>query len=115
MKPDSKPKFCKARSVQYALNYVIELELHHLQKEEVVKTTSHSQWAALVVPAPKNTGHIRLCGEYKVTINPALKVDQHPLPKPVDLFASLSSGTKFSKIDSPLLTSRWSYRRPPKN
>ena len=29
----------------------------------------------------------------------SLEVDQHPLPKPDELFAALSGGAKFSKID----------------
>lgn len=34
-----------------------------------------------------------------MTINRSLEVDQYPLPKPEDMFASLSGGQKFSKID----------------
>ena len=48
---------------------------------------------------PKGDGQIRLCGDYKVTVNKSLKVDQHPLPRPDELFAALSRGVKFSKID----------------
>ena len=33
------------------------------------------------------------------TVNPYITVDKHPLPKPEDLFASLSGGKKFTKID----------------
>ena len=42
---------------------------------------------------------VRLCGDYKVTVNQSLEIGQYPLPKPEDLFASLSGGEKFSKID----------------
>ena len=38
-----------------------------------------------------------MCGDYKVTLNPTLKVDQYPLPKPQDFFASLAGGQKFTK------------------
>ena len=40
-----------------------------------------------------------MCGIYKVTVNQALRVDQYPLPKPSDLFASRTGGRKFSKLD----------------
>ena len=60
---------------------------------------THSKWAAPVVPVPKGDGRLRLCGDYKVTINPAIEVDQYPLPKPDDLFASLAGGKRFTKID----------------
>ena len=48
---------------------------------------------------PKKEGRIRICGDYKVTINQALTVDQYPLPKPEDLFATLANGKRFSKLD----------------
>ena len=50
------------------------------------------------MPVPKDNGSIRLCGDYKTTISPVLLVDQYPVPKPADLFATLD-GWKFSKID----------------
>jgi len=40
-----------------------------------------------------------LCGDYRVTINKAVKVDAYPLPKVEDLFAALSGGKYFSKLD----------------
>ncbi len=39
---------------------------------------------------------MRICGDYKVTVNPVLHVDQYPLPKPDGLFAG---GKKFSTLD----------------
>ena len=52
-----------------------------------------------MVPVPKTEGTIRLCGDYKVTINPQLEIDQYPLPKPDNIFATLAEGKWFSKID----------------
>jgi len=60
---------------------------------------NQSDWAAPIVAAPKSNGRIRICGDFKVTANPFIEVDTHPLPKPEDLFASLSGGQKFTKID----------------
>ena len=52
-----------------------------------------------IVAVPKSDGRIRICRDYKVTVNPHIEPDRHPLPKPDDLFASLSGGKKFTKID----------------
>ena len=37
--------------------------------------------------------------DYIVTVNPALEVDQYSLPKPDNLFATLSRGAVYSKLD----------------
>ena len=47
----------------------------------------------------KQNGTVRTCGNFKITVNPQLKVDQYPLPLIGDVFASLTGGQKFSKID----------------
>ena len=47
----------------------------------------------------KPDGNVRICGDYKVTINQYFEVDKHPSPKTEDLFVELSGGEKFSKLD----------------
>ena len=47
----------------------------------------------------KGDGRVRLCGDFKVSVNPALKIDQYPLPKVEDMFATLGKSTVFSKVD----------------
>ena len=48
---------------------------------------------------PKKDGKFRICGDYKVTVNKSLDIDQYPLPKPADLFATLAGGQLFTKLD----------------
>ena len=47
----------------------------------------------------KPDGLIRICGDYRLTINKAAKVDSYPIPRVEDLFASLAGGKTFSKLD----------------
>ena len=85
VKPDTKPRFCRTRSVPHALKEPIERELDRLESEGVIEPVSHSDWAVAV---PKLDGTVRLCGDYKVTVNPSIDIDQY-----------LSGGQKFTKLD----------------
>ena len=99
LKPDAKPRFCRPRSVPFSIKPKVGQELDRLEEEGVLQKVNHSVWAAPIVPVPKRDGSLRICGDYKVTINPFLQVDQYPLPKPSDLMACLTGGKRFSKMD----------------
>lgn len=99
LKENATPKFHRARTVPFALRGAVEQELNRLEEKGILKKVSHSDWAAPIVPVPKKDGKVRLCGDYKVTVNQSLDVDQYPLPKPADLFATLANGKNFSKLD----------------
>ena len=99
IKPDAQPKFFKARSVPYTLKLKVEVELDRLEKAGVIRPVQFSDWAAPIVPVVKRDGTIRICGDYKLTVNQAATTDAYPLPRIEDLFASLSGGKLFSKLD----------------
>ena len=99
LKPEATPKFFKARPVPFALRKKVEESLDELEQEGVLTKVTHSDWGSPIVVVPKKTGDVRICGDYKVTLNQVLDVDQHPLPKPDDLFATLAGGKVFSKLD----------------
>ena len=99
VQPGAVPKFFKSRSVPYSLKGAIEQDLERLENLGVIEKVQFSDWAAPVVPVQKSDGTVRLCGDYKVTINPVLNVDKYPVPKAEDLFATLAGGKKFSKLD----------------
>ena len=97
--PEDPAKFFKAQSVPYALRSRIEEELDRLEREGILEKVTHSEWATPIVAVPKPDGRVRLCGDFKVTVNQSLSVDQYPLPKVEDLFATLAGGKKFTKLD----------------
>jgi len=99
VRPDARPKFFKPRSAPFAIKGAIEQELDRLEATGVIQKVTHSEWAAPIVPVPKKDGKFRICGDYKLTVNQSLDVDQYPLPKPEDLFATLGGGKTFSKLD----------------
>ncbi|XP_041452504.1 uncharacterized protein K02A2.6-like [Lytechinus variegatus] len=99
IKSDSQPRFNKARPVPYALKNKVEAELEKLVEQGILIPVSHSNWAAPIVVVPKADKSIRICGDYKTTINPVLDVDKYPLPNPQDLFSTLAGGCYFTKLD----------------
>ncbi|RXN30262.1 putative protein K02A2.6-like protein [Labeo rohita] len=99
LKEDAVPKFHKARPVPYAIRQKVEIELDRLEAEGILSKVDWSPWATPVVPVSKKDGSVRLCGDFKVSVNPELHVEQYPLPRIEDIFATLSGGRHFSKID----------------
>ena len=93
------PKFCRPRKVPFAIKESVGKELDRLEEAGIVIKENYSDWAAPIVPVPKEDGSIRVCGDFKVTINPGLNVDQYPLPKPSDLMTCLTGGKLFTKLD----------------
>ncbi|XP_062699430.1 uncharacterized protein K02A2.6-like [Aedes albopictus] len=93
------PVYIKARPVPFSLRVAVEQELEKLVKDGVLDKVNHSAWATLVVPVMKANNRVRLYGDYKITVNPNLVVDEHPLPTMKELFANVAGGDKFSKID----------------
>ena len=90
------PKFHRPQPVPFALKGAVEQELAQLEEKGILKKVSHISWVASVVPATKK---MEKWGDYKVTVNPHLDVDQYPLPRPEELFATLANGKAFTKID----------------
>ena len=96
---DAVPKFYKARAVPYAMKGKIEEELKRLQEERTIESVQFSKWAAPIVPIMKPDNSIRICGDYKTTVNQVSKLDNYPIPKMEDLLATLGGGDKFTKLD----------------
>ena len=53
---DAQPKFCKARTVPFAIKEPIEQELARLEATGILEKVTHSDWAAPIVPVPKKDG-----------------------------------------------------------
>ena len=58
-----------------------------------------SEWATPIVPVVKGNGDVRICDDFKVMVNQAIKVDKYTVPRIEDIFTKLSNGKMFSKLD----------------
>nr|XP_054759433.1 uncharacterized protein LOC129265467 [Lytechinus pictus] len=97
--PNASPKFLKARPVPFSLRSRLDQELDRLLADDIIEPVQYSNWAAPVVPVVKGDGSIRICGDYKTTINTAARSDTYPIPRVEELFARLANGKKFTKLD----------------
>ena len=98
--PNVQPHFCKARTVPYALRELVDKELDHLVEEGILEPVTYAEWAAPIVPVLKpDKKTVRICGDFKKTINRAAKVDKYPIPRIEDLLKKLAGGQKFTKLD----------------
>ena len=77
--PEAKSRYFKPRSVPYMLKKKIkkkiEDELGRLEKEGTISPVDFSEWTTPIVPILKSDQSVRICGDYKVTINPVTKLD----------------------------------------
>ena len=100
LKDNSKPIMLKARSLPYALRDKVENELNAMVEAEILTKVDDSPWGTPIVPVKKDGGQsVRICGDYKSTLNKCVSTRQYPLPTVEECFNSVQGGQKFSKID----------------
>ena len=73
-------------------------EIHSIQLNptEALLEKYHTVIVPVIKPDKKS---VRICGDFKQTVNPVAKLDKYPIPKVEDLFVQLTGGCTFTKID----------------
>lgn len=99
VKEKSSPIFFQPRKVPFAFKQKVEEELDKLVVNGVLTKIDTAEYGTPLVPILKEDGHIRICGDYKVTINKNLKDFNYPLPRIQDIFDKLRGGKTYSKLD----------------
>ncbi|XP_066983823.1 uncharacterized protein [Macrobrachium rosenbergii] len=69
LKENTSAKFFKPRSVPYALKEKVTQKLNSMAENRVLEPVNCSEWASPLVIVPKPNNDIRLCADFKVTIN----------------------------------------------
>ena len=105
-------KFYQPRPVPYSQKTGFEKGLDRLESEGVIEN-----WAPPIVPVVKPNGSIRICGDYKLTVNPAAKVETYPLPRIEDIFASQVGSSSCQEAQKLTVVNthkgQYKYRRMP--
>lgn len=68
-------------------------------KSDVIEPISCSEWATPTVDVLKGEREVWICVDLKLTLNPQLEMNQYALPTAKDLFTTLNSRQKFTKLD----------------
>lgn len=96
---DAIPVFCKPRPIPIAWRDALSKHIDELVKSGVLIQVDSSDWGTPLVPILKPSGDLRVCGDYKVTINKFLVDFKYPLPLIDQIYASMQGGQLFSKLD----------------
>ena len=68
--------------------------------EGTLELVEVAEWAAPIVSVLKpDKVNVRICGDFKQTVDPVSTLDKYPILKIEDLFSTLAGGKVFSKID----------------
>lgn len=68
-------------------------------REGVAYHVTKSEWASLLVVVHKPNNKVRLCVDFKVSLNQVIENEHYPLPQAEDIFASLAGAKWFSVED----------------
>ncbi|XP_059047717.1 uncharacterized protein K02A2.6-like [Achroia grisella] len=99
LKENTEPIFMKPRPIPFSFKDKVEHELTKLENEGVITKVDNSDWGTSLVPVIKENGQLRLCANYKVTVNKYLKDVNHPIPRIEEIFTALQGGQNYSRLD----------------
>ncbi|XP_060089380.1 LOW QUALITY PROTEIN: uncharacterized protein K02A2.6-like, partial [Heteronotia binoei] len=97
--PTVRPIRLKARRVPFALKPKIEAELDRLVAQGVLEPVDYAPWETPIVTPVKPNGDVRICADYKCTINKALQDNPYPVPVVSHVLAALAGSKIFGKLD----------------
>ena len=103
VKPDAQNRLFKAMFVPYSLRSKIETESKRLEKLDIISKVAAAEFSTTPnVPVLKPNGQVRICKDFKVTVNRYLDLTQYSLPHIEEIFERLSGRTVYSKLDRPV-------------
>lgn len=107
LKEGASPKFCKPRTVPFALKQAVEDEINRLVGLGILIPVNFSKYATPIVPVLKGNGKVKIAGDYSITLNKDLQIDKYPMPRIEEVFARLGGGECYTKIDLSNAYNQW--------
>ncbi|XP_032069735.1 uncharacterized protein K02A2.6-like [Thamnophis elegans] len=97
--PAVQPVRMKPRRVPIALKPKVDTELDKLVAQGVLEPVDHARWETPIVLPIKPDGSVRICADYRCSINRALPSNAYPVPVVQHLLHTLGEGSIFAKLD----------------
>ena len=73
------PIFIKPHPVSNYMRSKLDAEYKHLQDTGIMKPVRYARWVSPAVPVLKRDGSVRVCADYKVTVNKSLREEVYLL------------------------------------
>ena len=84
----------------YALRLKVEAELDRWESLSIISKVETAEFSTTpIVPVLIQNAQVRICGDFKVSVNQYLYLTQYPLSHIKEVFERLSKGQVFSKLD----------------
>lgn len=99
LKSEARPIFRKPSVIPFSLTNKVKENLNDMMNRNIIKRVNFSDWASQIVVADKKNGDIRVCCNYKRTLNPNLENHDYPIPRVDDIIFTLNGYKFFSLID----------------
>ncbi|XP_031330712.1 uncharacterized protein K02A2.6-like [Photinus pyralis] len=99
LKDDASMVYHKAYTVPYKMKELIESKLKTMIKDGILIPVTHADIASPIVCVPKQNGGIRICVDFKKTLNPVLRTDYYPLPTLDEICHNIKDGKVFTILD----------------
>lgn len=78
VEPDATPQYFKAYTFPYAMRETVEEQLDWLAAEGTLEPVEYSDWAVPTMAVVKrDKKSVRICGHFKVTVNPISKLHRY--------------------------------------
>lgn len=78
----------------FALRDRVAEELQRMQRDGIIEPVKTSEWAASIVPVVKRDGRVRICGDFKVTVNPVAVSEKYLIPRVEDCLLCCQEGRR---------------------
>ncbi|UYV71248.1 hypothetical protein LAZ67_8002382, partial [Cordylochernes scorpioides] len=99
VRADFIPKFYKFRQVPFALKQLVENEIDKLVDLNIMSPIDKSDCASPLVCVAKPNGQIRLCADFKKSLNPYLEDVKYPIPNIDSVLSNFQGKKLFTKLD----------------